>query len=247
MYRPQSNSLQNDNINQMKTDSNGERGALEKTELDTSHHRRPSENNHGPTSELRDNGAVDDTNNNPLSMAPSSPLSHDRRPRRQRRRRLSLDNSCLGATPRVQAFQNHLYHIQQDEYYYDDDDDNLMPESILSPIYSKGVNSHCRVRRLSLNNRTSANSTFLATLVNNPSLVTNTNKDDLDQDWHDSLHSKSSNYTGAGSESSSTFSGDSSSSFCQASVEEPANREYIRKDLGASCFWGDDDEVDIIA
>jgi hypothetical protein len=26
-------------------------------------------------------------------------------------------------------------------------------------------------------------------------------------------------------------------SFCDASVQEPANREYLQKDLGASCFW----------
>lgn len=34
-------------------------------------------------------------------------------------------------------------------------------------------------------------------------------------------------------------------SFCDANEKEPANREYLVRDLGASCFWGSSDGLDI--
>jgi hypothetical protein len=48
----------------------------------------------------------------------------------------------------------------------------------------------------------------------------------------------------------SSHSSDDDDSFCDASVMEQANEEYIKQDLGASCFWSDgpddlaDDELD---
>jgi hypothetical protein len=49
------------------------------------------------------------------------------------------------------------------------------------------------------------------------------------------------------SSTSSGDDGDGGDSFCDASVQEQANEEYIKTDLGASCFWseGPDDLADV--
>lgn len=147
------------------------------------------------------------------------------------RRRSSLDNSCLGAA------QSSLLFFDADE--------------------SEGS----RKRRLSLNNTTATIPTFLAELSVRPK------SKDLDMDWHESVHSRTSlmgensptepggnsmdsanNMSSAQSEESESSLDDSDGdSFCDASAEEPANRIYLRRDLGASCFWSDDsmDECDV--
>jgi hypothetical protein len=43
---------------------------------------------------------------------------------------------------------------------------------------------------------------------------------------------------------SSQDSNDDCDSFCDATEKEPANAHYLRKDLGASCFWGSNDLED---
>jgi hypothetical protein len=164
------------------------------------------------------------------------------------RRRSSLDNSCLGAA------QSSLLSFGSDD--------------------SEGTR---RLRRLSLNNTTATIPTFLAELSVRPK------SKDLDMDWHESVHSRTSMAASSthnsptaaaaaattaggggvlrhsmastnisfasseGSESSMDDDSDGEDSFCDASAEEPANRIYLRKDLGASCFWSDDsmDEVDV--
>lgn len=152
------------------------------------------------------------------------------------RRRSSLDNSCLGAA------QSSLLVFNADD--------------------SEGT----RKRRLSLNNTTATIPTFLAEWSVRPK------SKDLDMDWHESVHSRTSlmgedsptatagggsvmqNSMGSAKMSFGSVEGSESSlddsdgdSFCDASAEEPANRIYLRKDLGASCFWSDDsmDECDV--
>jgi hypothetical protein len=117
-------------------------------------------------------------------------------------------------------------------------------------------------RRLSLNNCTAMNTTFLAN--NNNYNVSTADKSDLDIDSHPSYHSLrsrtnsldiSKNGTGTYSTAStargavvsdvdgwsSSFDGSDCDSFCEATCTEPANQEYMTQDLGASCFWNDEE------
>jgi len=135
------------------------------------------------------------------------------------RRRSSLDNSCLGAADTIR---------------------HIIPDN--------DVEISAPRRRLSLCAKQTLTTTFLASTDSRPKL-------DLDADWHASNHSqqamrgqKSGHSTatqatpssGAEDPSESSLESDADS-FCDASVQEPANREYLRKDLGASCFWGSAD------
>lgn len=148
------------------------------------------------------------------------------------RRRLSLDNSCLQPSEN----SGHLYNSVQDHYKEEECENETMVGIMMMGDEDRRPKPR---RRLSLNNRTSANSTFLASLSPKTSRTTS----DLDHDLHDSLHSSSHVVpmsTTSSCPDDDTFS-DSEDSFCQASVAEPANRDYLRKDLGASCFWHEED------
>lgn len=153
---------------------------------------------------------------------------HTSRPGPPARRRSSLDNSQLAAAATFRQ-------LMPDE---DDEFDEKTPK-----------------RRLSLNAKLqNANTTFLAEMSNSSS---GRPKVDLDADFHNSIHSASkprsilkgskaayvSDPEGsptpllADEDSSESSLESDCDSFCDASVQEPANREYIRKDLGASVFW----------
>lgn len=149
----------------------------------------------------------------------------------QQRRRSSLDNSCLSSK---ESFLSLLADIET----YD---------------YSQ------KRRRFSLNNTQYKPTTFLAGL-----LPRSDNKDVLDLGLHNSTHREgqpvrdaSGRYVSQRSskveedmtlDSSESILGDddddddddSCDSFCDAEEGEPANRSYLRQDLGASCFWDDD-------
>lgn len=105
-------------------------------------------------------------------------------------------------------------------------------------------------RRLSLSNKVSVPTTFLAS-------SSSREKEDLDTDLHNSLHSVSNHQYSEGGGSSTNYSSklghpdwdDESSlensdmdSFGEASEGEEADKDYIRKDLGASCFFTDSSE-----
>ena len=155
-------------------------------------------------------------------------------PKQQMKRRSSLDNSALSAE---ESFMS------------------LIPDI-------KEYGSSSRRRRYSLNSCENKTTTFLAELL--PKRC----KKDLDMDFHASGHSdgpvrrcggrggtresnnKLENGTG---DTQNTSLGDtmdlsessmesSSNTFCDAEEGEPANRAYLQKDLGASCFWDDDFE-----
>lgn len=157
---------------------------------------------------------------------------------KQQRRRSSLDNSCLSAQ-----------------------------ESILSLIPDIDDYEHSSAkRRFSLNGNENKTCTFLAEIFPTRS----SSKKDLDLDFHASTHGEarpmpdasgrySSRHTNnkieeeASGETLDTLDSsesilgdddDSCDSFCDAEAGEPANRSYLRQDLGASCFW-DDDMYDI--
>lgn len=98
-------------------------------------------------------------------------------------------------------------------------------------------------RRLSLNNCTSMNTTFLASTNYS---VSTADKSDLDMDWH--LEAKA-NADDSGSsvptlnaDEDDDDDDDDMDSFCDAEGAEPADQEYMRKDLGASCIWNDSSE-----
>jgi hypothetical protein len=152
------------------------------------------------------------------------------------KRRTSLDNSCLSAP------ESFRYTLPYDASGCDFDD---------SPR-----------RRLSLNNEVSVTTTFLA----GPASHHGTReKQGLDVDFHSSVHGSPSQLTrskvpplpesallspNAVSDGGSDFEEDLScgsdcDSFCDASVQEPANREYLRRDLGASCFWNSTDSCSL--
>lgn len=167
--------------------------------------------------------------------------AHGKRPGPPPRRRSSLDNSSLAA---AETFKQ----ILQDAEDF---------KTILAPR-----------RRLSLNAGQTITPTFLAEM-NKTRRTT-----DLDLEGHSSTHGPSSSssprkvsdnsdsssfadtspsapmkyyrYQNDDSDDSSESSLESGDSFCDASVQEPANREYLRKDLGASCYWnsGNDFFVD---
>lgn len=133
------------------------------------------------------------------------------------KRRSSLDNSCLapGRSSRLLTDA--------------DDEDSNQP------------------RRLSLNNHTRISISFLA------SGHLKRMHSDLDMDNHKSDHApqhgdaKKLSSTGTTaedvSEGDSTLSYDDCDSFCDASVQQEADKDYLRRDLGASCIW-DDTTVD---
>jgi hypothetical protein len=114
-------------------------------------------------------------------------------------------------------------------------------------------------RRLSLNNRVTIPTTFLAGPVSSQDRGSRV-KQELDTDFHSSLHGSPSavrakiqpwhlteppvlfSPIAVSCDGDDTFDEDESfdsdcDTFCDASVQEAANREYLRKDLGASCFW----------
>lgn len=148
--------------------------------------------------------------------------------KQQHKRRSSLDNSALSAE---ESFMS------------------LIPDM-------EEYDSSARKRRYSLNNSENKNTTFLAELL--PSRP----KRDLDLDFHTSNHSKASPNARTSSPHTNKLddgTGDtqntslidtldmsdssmesSSGTFCDADEGEPANRAYLQKDLGASCFWDDD-------
>jgi hypothetical protein len=154
----------------------------------------------------------------PLAISLDASL-HSHKHAKRVKRRSSLDNSCLSAHESLRLM-------------LDDNEDfeRAMP------------------RRFSLNNKLRITATFMAELK--PSCHI---KDDLDLDYHHSNHGPSGNHCRkqvAALEPQSVdetefsiddFSDDSNlsdcDSFCDASVQEPANKEYLQKDLGASCFW----------
>jgi hypothetical protein len=152
------------------------------------------------------------------------------------KRRTSLDNSCLSAP------ESFRYTLPYDASGCDFDD---------SPR-----------RRLSLSNEVSVTTTFLA----GPASHHGTReKQGLDVDFHSSVHGSPSQLMRskvpplpestllspiAISDGGSDFEEDLScgsdcDSFCDASVQEPANREYLRRDLGASCFWNSTDSCSL--
>jgi hypothetical protein len=135
--------------------------------------------------------------------------------RRSPRRRLSLDNSCL-ATPDTAFRSNYLYDMYRDE----------------------DIDRYPQHRRLSLNNRTQATEFFLA----GPQSLRR-DKMDLDKDMHDSLHSKESTEKFSSHHDSASSWDSDGDSFCEASVEDQANREYLHQE---SFFWrhGSSDEFD---
>jgi hypothetical protein len=152
------------------------------------------------------------------------------------KRRTSLDNSCLSAP------ETFRFTLPYDASGYDFDD---------SPR-----------RRLSLNNEATVTTTFLAGPASHHGPR---EKQGLDVDLHSSIHGSPSqlnrprvpplptsallspsSVSDGGSDFEDDLSGGSDcDSFCDASVQEPANREYLRRDLGASCFWNSIDSCSL--
>ena len=103
-------------------------------------------------------------------------------------------------------------------------------------------------RRLSLNNHARITISFLA------SGHLKRTHGDLDMDYHKSEHApgdaKKLSSTGTTAEDvsddddDSTLSYDDCDSFCDASVQQEADKDYLRRDLGASCIWDDTTTVD---
>jgi hypothetical protein len=151
------------------------------------------------------------------------------------KRRSSLDNSCLAS--------------------------NDSFRQIISLDFLDSPRRQRHHRRLSLNPGNTVTTSFLAGPDHRPQM-------DLDLDWHSSDHKLEGNPKRfrrcsstpsklAGSENSNetvatvrsedeislNSSSDSSSdcdSFCDASFHEPADNDYLRNNLGASCFWNSD-------
>lgn len=135
-----------------------------------------------------------------------------------KKRRTSLDNSCLSAAhASLQLLMNG------------------------SSDHSDEFEHTSRPRRFSLNNESTIAVTFLAGLCGNKQAT------DLDLDDHDDGYLKGGKQISSGTAETLTFDDNGSDScfswdsdcdsFCDASVQEPANKEYLQKDLGASCFW----------
>jgi hypothetical protein len=108
-------------------------------------------------------------------------------------------------------------------------------------------------RRLSLNNGVTAPTTFLAGPISSQGSRA---KQELDSSLHESPAGVRTNvqalrltelpvifsrisvsYDGDDTDNEDESFDSDCDTFCDASVQEPANREYLRKDLGASCFW----------
>jgi len=121
-------------------------------------------------------------------------------------------------------------------------------ESVRTRLYETEDSYKSPLRRLSLNNNITTTTLFLAGKESRPKCV------ELDMDFHASTHSHISNrisskhsgshetqetlICGSGDDSESSLESECDS-FCDASVEAPANKEYLRKDLGASCWLSD--------
>lgn len=183
----------------------------------------------------------------PLDSSLDASLHGHEHTARKARRRCSLDNGYLASAD----LRNSLgvsNHYNASSYH-----------NFGSP------NQHQRgPRRLSLNNCTAMNTTFLATSTNYT--VSTADKCDLDMDYHSwmdennhscsksSYHSTRSRVNSLDvisknqaataalvSDAEPDFNDESENcdSFCEATGAEPANQEYMMQDLGASCFWND--------
>ena len=134
------------------------------------------------------------------------------------KRRTSLDNSCLSAGASLQLIIQHN---------------------------NDGEEFTTKQRRFSLNNQFTMAVTFLAGLQ-----ASAKKNGDLDMDDHSGGKKQASGRTAettllAEDASQSSFDSDYDS-FCDASVQEQANKEYLQTDLGASCFFEfDDKDLDI--
>lgn len=153
----------------------------------------------------------------PLAKALDASLHDNRHFAAAQRRRSSLDNSCLSAHETLRILLN-------DEEAFE----------------------RARPRRLSLNHENRITVTFMA-----QSGASGHRKDgDLDLDHHVETIAKgmpkcfdnSATISLEESEQQAADGSDSSmdsdcDTFCDASFQEPANKEYLQQDLGASCFW----------
>lgn len=162
----------------------------------------------------------------PLEAGMSDNHNHSSRSGPPARRRTSLDNSSLAAPD---SFKQFLMDSEDDDYHE-------------KPLR----------RRLSLNNHDTTTPTFLAEL--RPKKAHST---ELDLDLHSSSHHGVSyqngtavpSLLGGGMAGGGLLGGDDSSeclesdddSFCDASIQDQADHEYIQTDLGASCFFQGDD------
>ena len=156
-------------------------------------------------------------------------------------RRTSLDNSCL------------------------QDKQDVLAKMITGSTCLDDSNHEPVRRRLSLNNVMAKPTTFLATPAGD-----HQPKTELDMDYHVGEDNDDENDGDSGLPDSNSFVCQSSfgelgrghvisedeedkdesslltdgDSFCEATGSEPANREYIVKELGASCFWDGDGDGD---
>jgi len=142
---------------------------------------------------------------------------HDNRHETPVKRRTSLDNSCLSAHESIRLML---------------DDEEFEDTARRTP------------RRRSLDHSVRITATFLADGTS-PHVKKG---DDLDLDCHildDSKRSKSGMSMTAALNFDSDNEDDSSlddsdcDSFCDASFQDEANKDYIENNLGASCYWGD--------
>jgi hypothetical protein len=176
---------------------------------------------------------------------------HGRRSRTPRRS--SLDNAAIACREDliglVSRSSSNSSNWMGQWYHYSSSDEDIYASSAdeMDYGYSSG-RRNSGPRRLSLNNCTSMNTTFLASTNYT---VSTADKSDLDMDWHLEAKVNITNSDDSGS-SVPTLNAeenlddddddDDMDSFCDAEGAEPANQEYMRKDLGASCIWNDSSE-----
>jgi hypothetical protein len=166
-------------------------------------------------------------------------------------RRSSLDNGAcredlLGLVSRSSGISQNNWMGQWYHYSSSSDEDIYASSSADEMDFGYGRSrGPAGPRRLSLNNCTSMNTTFLASTNYS---VSTADKSDLDIDWH--LETQK-NCPPATDDSGSSVpprnaaddeDDDDVDSFCDAEGAEPADQEYMRKDLGASCIWNDASE-----
>lgn len=143
------------------------------------------------------------------------------------RRRTTIDNSCLSANESLRI-------LLQNE-------DNCDANNVDMTMHK----NHLRKRRYSLNQNIRIAITFLAGI--NPAYH---KRYDLDDDCHDHQEGEDSSKSNTNIRASRIAElaladlgneGDSSDddcdSFCDASVQDQANQEYLQAELGRSCFW----------